>query len=76
MRMGPRGPVMDTQTMAEEITDAVNAALDDLRDKIRKNADPIDDRLSADLNRAAEGFERALGEIAGDLARAQQRLQR
>lgn len=74
-RLGPRGPVMDSETLAAEITAAVNAALDDLDAKLRTHVGEFGDRLDADLDRIAEDFERALDQVATDIARAERRLE-
>lgn len=74
-RLGPRGPVMDSETLAAEIVTAVNAALDDLDAKLRAHVGEFGDRLDADLDRIAEDFERALDHVATDIARAERRLE-
>lgn len=75
LRLGPRGPVKDSRSLAEEITAAVNSAIDDLHDKIRNStADPIG-RLGADLDEVAADFEGALDQMATDLVRARRRLE-
>ncbi|MGH4020369.1 MAG: YbaB/EbfC family nucleoid-associated protein [Pseudonocardiaceae bacterium] len=65
LRPGQRGPVKDSGVLAEEITAAVNAAVDDLQNKIRNStADPIG-RLGADLDQVAADFERVLDHLTG-----------
>ncbi len=75
-RLGPRGPVMDSETLAAEISAAVNIALDDLDAKLRADLGEFGDRLGADLDRIAEDFERALDQVATDIVRAERRLER
>ncbi|MQA87552.1 MAG: hypothetical protein GEV03_23745 [Streptosporangiales bacterium] len=75
MRMGQRGPVMDSHTLAAEITTAVNAAIDDLQSKVREGTGDIAGRLEADLDQVTGNFERALEQIDTDIARAHRRLQ-
>ena len=74
-RLGPRGPVMDSETLAAQIAAAVNAALDDLHTKLRAHVGEFGDRLGADLDQIAEDFERALDQVATDIARAERRLE-
>lgn len=68
------GPV-DAETLAREVTTAVNAALDDLADKRRAGSSDGFDSLEAKLDEVTAGFERALGKVADDLAQAQKRLE-
>ncbi len=74
-RLGPRGPVMDSETLAAEIAAAVNAALDDLDATLWAHTGELSDRLGSDLDRIAEDFERALDHVSTDIARAERRLE-
>jgi DNA-binding protein YbaB len=74
-RIGPGGPVVDSAAMSAQIIDAVNAALDDLETQVRNGLGGIGSRLASDLDRIAEDFERALGQVANDIVRAERRLE-
>lgn len=73
-RVGPHGPVVDSETLATHIAEAVNAALDDYEAKIRGGLDGLGAKLATDLDRLAEDFERALDQVANDIVRAERRL--
>ncbi|KWX02904.1 hypothetical protein LI90_3953 [Carbonactinospora thermoautotrophica] len=54
---------MEARDLPEEIKKAVNAALDDLEDKIRQSTGDLLCELGADLERVTENFERAIDQI-------------
>ncbi|HEY0637752.1 MAG TPA: hypothetical protein VGD67_08910 [Pseudonocardiaceae bacterium] len=60
--------------LSAHVVVAVNAALDDLDATLRVASGDVGDRLLGDLGRVAEDFERALNQVAGDLAHAERRL--
>lgn len=74
-KLGRGGPIMDSETLGTQIAAAVNAAMDDFDAKVREHAGDVGDRLTADLDRIGEDFERALDQVANDIVRAERRLE-
>jgi DNA-binding protein YbaB len=75
LRRGQRGVTMDSQTLAEKITNTINAAYDDLVEQVAQDAETNLAAVEGDLERTAEDFERALEQISSDIIRAQRRLE-
>ncbi|MGH4017842.1 MAG: YbaB/EbfC family nucleoid-associated protein [Pseudonocardiaceae bacterium] len=75
VRLGQRGPVTDSVTLAAEIKNAVNAAIDDLQHKIGAVTPEAIGGFEADLDRLAADLDRTLDRITTDIARAQYRLE-
>lgn len=72
-RRGRQGLAMDTGTLAQEVTSAVNAALDDLARAARERSDLGE--LEKNLEEVTSGVESALEQVATDLARARRYLE-
>lgn len=65
----------DPTRFTAEVTAAVNGAFDDLDQHMREHGG-VFGSLTDDLDAITAGFERALGDVKDDIARAHQRLSR
>jgi DNA-binding protein YbaB len=79
LRLDPRalrrGPVTDAAGLADEIKQAVNAALADFDQKVKDFTGDLAGELAAGLDELAEGFEQAMEQMATDIARTHRRLE-
>jgi hypothetical protein len=67
---------MDSSTLAAEVTNAVNAALDDLVRQVTVAATPDTAAVAAELDQVNATFTRAIDEVTAELERAERRLYR
>ena len=65
----------DPTWLTAELAAAVNGAFDDLDHQMREHAGMFGS-LTEDLDAITAGFERALGDVKDDIARAHERLKR
>jgi DNA-binding protein YbaB len=72
LRLGPR---RTAETLAAEIKEAVNAAVDQLDEIIREDNSALLGGMDADLGRIAETFENTMDRLSTDIAEAHRRLE-
>lgn len=65
------GTLLDSVTLAAEITKAVNTAIDDY---VRHAAGVDTAEVTAELTQVGDAFKRAISEVTADLERAERRL--
>jgi hypothetical protein len=68
------GTVVDSATLATEVTRAVNAALDDLVRRAAAASVPGAHAVAGELNRVGADFQRAIDDVTTELERAERRL--
>jgi DNA-binding protein YbaB len=72
LRLGPRRTV---ESLAAEIKEAVNAAVDHLDEIIREDSSGLLGGMDADLGRIAQSFENTMDRLSNDIAEAHRRLE-
>jgi DNA-binding protein YbaB len=72
LRLGPRRTV---ESLAAEIKEAVNGAVDHLDEIIREDSSGLLGGMDADLGRIAETFENTMNRLSNDIAEAHRRLE-
>jgi DNA-binding protein YbaB len=72
LRLGPR---RTAESLAAEIKEAVNAAVDHLDEIIREDSSGLLGGMDADLGRIATTFENTMNRLSSDIAEAHRRLE-